>query len=187
MSPDPTNLAARSKSTWASASSALLLSRAATRARSRATWLSTSSMACCSFQRWLLASASMPRTLAVAARRSACAISTAALFTATAVSKGSLSSSTRSSPLCTRLSSSTSTRETWPATRGATKVTWPLTNASSVETVLRVMPNQGTPNQRAGARTRTPTVPISSRRRRDRPRSGGALAGCRASRSPDTL
>src|SRR5215472_10509826 len=58
----------------------LSLSRAATRACKRAIWLSRSSTARCNFQRRLLASASIPRVPAVAACRSASAVSTAAFL-----------------------------------------------------------------------------------------------------------
>src|SRR5271157_4721528 len=133
--PLATSCRARSNSTCASASAALLLSTAATRACRSATWLSTSCTARCRVQRWLLACASIARTAAVAACRSAFAVSTAACFSETATWYGSLSNAARSSPLCTRLLSSTRTRETCPATRGATNVTCPFTYASSVETV----------------------------------------------------
>jgi hypothetical protein len=63
-------------------------------------------------QRRLLASASMPRTVAIASFRSASAVSTAAFLTATAVRYDSLSSSASGSPRCTRLLSSTRTRAT---------------------------------------------------------------------------
>src|ERR1700722_2104757 len=122
-----TSFFARSNSTCANVTAALALSTSAIRWRSSATWLSTPSTARCRLQRWLHACASIARAAAVAACRSALAVSTSACFSETAIRKGSLSNCARRSPLRTRLLSSTRMREICPATRGATNVTCPFT------------------------------------------------------------
>ena len=150
---------------------------AATRARNSATWLSTSCTACRRFQRRLNASASIAYAAAVAARRSAVAMSTEARFSATATRYGSLSNSASRSPLRARLLSSTRTREICPATPGATNVTCPFTNASSVETVLNISSTRGMPSTRTTASTATPTAPASSFRLRLASRGAGFRSG----------
>jgi hypothetical protein len=52
-----------------------------------------------------------------------------------------------------------------------------LTNASSVETVFSVSRIQGIPNQRAAARTKRPSTPISNRRRLAWPTRAGICPG----------
>ena len=97
--------------------------------------VSTSSMACCNRQRRLLACASMPRTVALAASRSAFAVSTAAFFTATA-SEWLLVQFDKKIALAHAIIVIHQNLGNLPWTRAATNVTWPFTKASSVETVL---------------------------------------------------
>ena len=122
-------------------------------------------MACCSFQRRLLAWASMPRTVALAACRSACAVSTAAFFTATAILIWLLVQFDEKVALVHAVVVVDENPGNLAADAGGDEGHVAVHESVVGRNGVERLPDPGNAEPKGGARTRTPSPPISNLRR----------------------